>query len=106
MSVNTKESLHEALRTFGVNQRPNVATVASAATIAPTTFFTVITGTTDISTITPPYADFQGMLALVFSGATPPDIVTGGNIALTKSPVQYEVVLVAYIGTLWYPVMT
>lgn len=61
-----------------------VRTIASAATIAPTTFLTIVTGTTQLVTITPPVSGAH-MLVLVF-----PDAMgvfsTSGNILVGADP--------------------
>ena len=77
------------------NKQPLPATIASAATIAPTTFLTMVTGTTQVATITPPVTGSH-MLALVFTNANPGAFLNSGNIEGTKDPAQYECVLLVY----------
>lgn len=64
--------------------QPGPVTLASAATIAPTTFMTLVTGTTQLVTITPPVSGCH-MLCLVF-----PDAMgvfsTAGNIINAVDP--------------------
>ncbi len=67
---------HQNFDTVQSNLQPAPQTIASAATIAPTGFLTLLTGTTNISTITPPVTGVH-MLAFISSGATP--FVTGGG---------------------------
>lgn len=80
--------------------------IASAATIAPTSAITHITGTTAIATITVPTVlsgggTFTGCVKLI------PDAlwttVATGNIALASIPVVGRVLEECYDGTKWYP---
>lgn len=59
--------------------QPKPVTVAAAATIAPTTFLTFVTGTTAVATITPPVTGSH-VLALCFTATNPGAFVTTGNI--------------------------
>ena len=59
---------------------PKPRTMASAATVAPTTAFTRFTGATPITTITPPVNGYH-QLTFVFTTATAGHLGTGGNIA-------------------------
>jgi hypothetical protein len=68
-------------------------TLASAATIAPSTFLTVLTGNVAITAITPP-VPHSHMLALVFAGTA--GITAGNNIATTKASVVGEAMLLVY----------
>jgi hypothetical protein len=68
-------------------------TLASAATIAPSTFLTVLTGSVAVATITPPVTHSH-MLALLFASTA--GVVTGGNIATAKVSVVGEVILLVY----------
>lgn len=68
-------------------------TIASANTIAPTTFLTVLTGNVVIKTITPP-VDFGHMLALQFAGIAGVDAT--GNILTLKASVVGEIMLLVY----------
>jgi hypothetical protein len=52
-------------------------TMVSAATIAPTTFLTILTGNTAVATITPPVPHTH-MLAIQFAGTA--GVVATGNI--------------------------
>lgn len=69
------------------------STVASAATIAPSTGFTVLTGNTAVATITPPVAG-PHMLAVVFAGTA--GVTAAGNIAVAKASVVGEAMLLLY----------
>jgi hypothetical protein len=72
---------------------PRGNTVPSAATIAPTTFLTLLSGNVAISTITPP-VPFGHMLAFLFAGAA--GVIAGGNIATAKVSVAGECMLLIY----------
>ena len=69
------------------------ATLASAATLVPTTFLTVLTGNVAITSITPPVTHSH-MLALQFAGTA--GITAGNNITTTKAGVVGEVMLLVY----------
>lgn len=56
-------------------------TVASTTTIAPSNFLTLVSGTIDIATVTPPVTGAH-MLCLVFTHTTPGDLLTTGNILI------------------------
>lgn len=76
--------------------QPKPVTVASAATIAPQTFMTFVTGTTNVATVTPPVTGSH-MLFLSFTDASPGDLLTTGNILVgTTTVVQYTPVLLFY----------
>lgn len=62
-------------------------TIASAATIAPTTKLTFVTGTTQVATITPPLAGFHE-LWLCFTNGSPGALLTSGNIQSAYTPIQ------------------
>jgi len=73
----TPESLFQQLSTVQNNLQPTPPTLTAAATIAPTTFITVLTGNTPVATITPPVTG-QHMLCIVPGTTT--GFTTGGNI--------------------------
>lgn len=75
------------------NAAPN--TIASAATIAPVHKFTIVTGTAQIETITPPMPGFH-VLYLLFTNAAPGTFLTTGNILTAVVPTQN------IPCTLWY----
>lgn len=68
-------------------------TIASAGTIAPTSFLTILTGNVAITAITPPVT-FAHMLAIQFAGTA--GITAGNNINNTKASVAGEVMLLVY----------
>ena len=91
------------LSTVQSEQQPAPVTLASAATIVPTGLLTVLTGNTEITTITPPVT-WTHMLALKFAGTA--GVGTGGNIAPLKASVAGEVMLLVYdpVSALYSPV--
>ena len=68
-------------------------TMASANTIAPTGFHTILTGNTVVKTITPPLTGAH-MLAIQFAGVAGVDAT--GNILTLKASVAGEVMLLLY----------
>lgn len=66
---------------------PQPVTIASAATVAPTTFLTFISGTTAIATVTPP-ANGAHLLCMIFTTTTPVAFTTTGNIKAVATPTQ------------------
>lgn len=68
----------------GSQLSPKPVTIASASTIAPTTKLTVVTGTTQLVTITPPVPWFH-VLWFLFPDAMGA-MSTGGNIAVAADP--------------------
>ncbi len=78
------------------------ADLASAATIAPTHGYHVVTGTAEIATITPPWDGFAGKLVLVFTGAA--TFATSGNIAKTGTAVAATAMVFVYnpVTAKWY----
>lgn len=69
----------------GIQPKPN--TIASAATVAPTNFLTLISGTVAIATVTPP-ADGAHLLCFIFTTTTPVAFTTTGNINHVATPTQ------------------
>lgn len=70
-----------------------VNTIASAATIAPTAFLTILTGNVAITTITAPFT-IAHMIGIQFAGTA--GITAGNNITTTKASVAGEVMLLVY----------
>lgn len=64
---------------------PKPPTLASAATVAPNTFLSFISGTVAIATVTPP-EDGAHMLCFVFTTTTPVAFTTTGNIKAVATP--------------------
>lgn len=75
--------LHQNLQTVQSNQQPAPVTLVAAATIAPTTFLTFITGTTAIAQITPPVTG-QHLLCIVATLTNWAGAVTSGNILVAS----------------------
>jgi|SRR6185369_2047275 len=75
--------------------QPKPTTVASAATIAPTTKLTLVSGTTDVATITPPQDGYHE-LVLVFTNGSPPDILTTGNVLIGFTTAAQNVPVLLY----------
>lgn len=74
-------------------QKP--VTLAAAATIAPQTFLTFVTGTTNVATVTPPVTGSH-LLVLVFTNGSPGDLLTTGNLIGTTNVAQNVPVLLVY----------
>lgn len=97
--------LFQNLSTVQSNQQPKTPTIASAATIAPTSFITKVTGTVQVATITPPVTG-QCLIGLIFTDVNPGAFLDSGNIEATKDPAQNELVLLGYdpVAAQWYVV--
>lgn len=81
------------------------APVASAATIALTTGWTIVSGTATIQTITPPAGLVAGVIAYLLAapGATW-SVGTGGNVSNAVGPVTAGLYYpFAWDGTKWHP---
>lgn len=91
------------LSTVQSNQQPKPVTIASAATIAPSTYLSMISGTTAIATITPPVTGVV-QLAFVFTTTTPVAFTTTGNIAAVSTPTQNVLQIGVYnpVTAKWY----
>lgn len=91
----------------GSGTGPSQSVVASASTIAPTTPFFHVSGTTTISTITPPaFCVASGTmckLTLIPNGLW--STTTGGNIAIASTAVVSKALIMTYdpATTTWYP---
>ena len=91
---------------FSLMPQGTVATVASATTIAPTTPFVIISGTTTVSTITAPTgtaALIGAAFDFITSSAVP--FTTGGNIAsafTTTANVLYRCVYMGSTNGNWF----
>lgn len=98
------DSLFPNIDTVASSVMPKPVTLASAATIAPTTFLTFLTGTVPPTTITPP-VNGAHLLALVGTSATPPVTGTTGNIAIATTMVTSKQLLMTYdpITAKYYP---
>ena len=90
---------HQYIDTVASDQCPQPATLASALTIAPTTFSTFVSGTTDVKTITPPVSGAH-MLCMVFTNTAPPDILTTGNVTAGLTTITQDVPVLLF----WNPI--
>ena len=81
---------HQNIATVQSKQQPSPVTVAAATTIAPSTFITFVSGTTDVATITPPVSG-QHMLCLIFTNANPGSLLTTGNVLVASTTVAQNV---------------
>ena len=94
----------QQLSTVQSDQQPTPVRMAAAATVAPTTFITFVSGTTPaIATITPPVSGAH-MLIFIFTDA-PATFVTTGNVAQAIVPTEdfptflfYDPVTAKYYG--------
>ena len=68
-----------------LQRSPN--TIAAAATIAPVTLHTYVTGTTQVATITPPVTG-QHLLFITWTDGSPGTTLTTGNILNAVVPTQ------------------
>jgi len=71
-------------------------TIASAATIAPTSFYSVLTGNVGVATIVPPVTHAH-MLALEFAGTA--GVLATGNIKTAVASVVGQVMLLVFNPT-------
>lgn len=79
--------LHQNLATVQSNLQPKPVTLASATTIAPTTFVTFVTGSVQTSTITPPVSGCH-MLVLIHTDNSPATYLTTGNVLTAVVPTK------------------
>lgn len=90
------------------NQQPTPKTIASAATIAPTTALTFVTGTVQVATITPPVTGYHE-LKFIFTNAAPGALLTSGNIHTAYTPIQNQAFVLYYdpnTAKYWRPAVT
>lgn len=83
------------LSTVQSQQQLMPATIASAATIAPTTKLTFLTGTVQVATITPPVTGYCE-LTLCFTNASPGAFATSDNIKTAYQPIQNRPIDLCY----------
>jgi hypothetical protein len=95
----SRDLLFQNLSTVQSEQQPTPTTIASAASIAPNTFMTLVTGTVDVATFVPPIAG-QHMLVVVFTNASPGDILTTGNVLVGTTTVVQNVPVLLF----WNPI--
>lgn len=87
--------LFQQLSTVQSDQQLMPVTMAAATTVAPTTFITYLSGTTDLTTVTPPVTGSH-MLVFVFTDASPGDILTTGNVPLGLTTVTQNAPLLLF----------
>ncbi len=75
------------LGTVASGNMPKPPTIASAATVAPQTFLSFISGTVAVATVTPP-EDGAHLLCMIFTTTTPTAFTTTGNIKAVATPTQ------------------
>ena len=94
---------------FGTPVNPISSTIASATTIAPLTYASIVTGTAQIQNINLPWPGFEGDLILIFTDPSPGATLTGGvngaALALATTVVRFKALTMTYsqITGLWYP---
>jgi hypothetical protein len=95
---------HQNINTVHSQLQPKPRTIASAATVAPETFITMVTGVVAIDTITPPVTGAH-MLCFIFTAAVPVAFGLVGNVAVALAPTQNLPVLLFYdpVGARYYP---
>ena len=76
-----------------VQQKP--VTFAAAATISPVTALNFVTGTTNIATLVPPVTGYHE-LKLMFTDASPGDLLTTGNVDGLTTISQNSIILMIY----------
>lgn len=89
------DALFQNLSTVQSQLQPAPVTLASAATIAPSTYLSVVTGTVAIATVTP-FVSGAHQLCLVFTTTTPTAFTTTGNIATVATPTTNVPVFLVY----------
>lgn len=83
------------ISTVASDKNPAPLTIASAATVAPVTFLTFITGTVAIATVTPPVSGAH-MLCFIYTTTTPVATTTTGNITNAVTPKTNSPVFLVY----------
>lgn len=100
--------LSQNFSTVQSDKQPLPVTLASAATIAPTTKLTFVTGTVQVATITPPVSGYCE-LSFIFTNAAPGALLTTGNIHSAYTPIQNQAFTLYYdpsTAKWWRPAMT
>lgn len=91
----TNDLLFQNFSSVQSKQQPDPVTLAAAATVAPTTRLTFLTGTTQVATITPPVTGHHE-LVFVFTDGSPGALLTSGNIKSAYTPIQNRPFLLEY----------
>lgn len=87
--------LFQNFSTVQSNQQLLPPTIASAATISPTTKLTFVTGTTQVATINSPVSGYCE-ITLCFTNAAPGAFLTTGNIETAYQPIQNRPIDLCY----------
>jgi hypothetical protein len=87
--------VHQNLLPAQSNQQPDPVTLASAATISPTTRFSFVTGTVQVANINPPTTGYCEVV-LCFTDSSPGAFLTSGNVLTGYQPVQNRPVTLYY----------
>ena len=95
--------LHQNFSTVQSNQQPKPVTIASAATVTPTTKLTFLTGTVQLENITPPTTGYVE-ITLCFTNAAPGLFLTTGNIQIAYQPIQNRPIDLCYdpVSAKWW----
>lgn len=93
----------QELSTVQNQNQSKPVTLASAATVVPSTYLTFISGTVAIANVTPPVTGTV-MLEFVFTTQTPTAFTTTGNIKAVFTPTQNVPVLLTWnpLENKWY----
>lgn len=88
----------------GLTTRASESTVASATTIRPKSDIVLLTGSTAIATIDPPFGGSPGVIILIPTDGTLAT-TTAGNIALVVTMAQSQSCFFSYSykNNKWYP---
>lgn len=87
-------------------QKP--VTMASAATLAPQTKLTFVTGTVQVATVTAPVTGYHE-LTFIFTNAAPGALLTTGNIQAAYTPITNQAFTLVYdpsTAKYWRPAVT
>lgn len=83
--------------------------LASATTITPLSYISIVTGTVQIQNIVLPWPGFEGEILLIFTDVAPGVTLTGGTtgiaLALATTVVRYKQLTMTYSANtgFWYP---
>ena len=96
---------HQNINTVNSNLQPYPTRMAAAATIAPTTFLTVLSAGPAVATIVPPVSGAH-MLALMFADVA--GVTNTGNISAVVASVALRPMLLIYdpVSGNYFPVTT
>lgn len=86
---------HQNIQNGQSNLQPDPVTIAAAATVAPTTLVSFISGTDAIDTITPPVTGTH-FLIFIFTNANPGGVSADGNVDAALDPAQNQPMILIY----------